>query len=144
MTGFMSVFSQNISGLWLGHIANHGGKNLQITLPIAFEIKYDSVSNSISGTNRTISTGGIYSNSTIQGFFDKEKQYYYIEETEITETNYEWKDSVARNYFTLRFKKKNKDKISGECFCFNKEINPLCNERLVINLKRQSLKNKKK
>lgn len=137
----LKTYCQDINGFWVGEINNSKSQNVYLKYPIAFEIKFDSVLNIISGINTTISFDSIYANFKITGYLQNNKRTYYLEETELLESSNASKDSVIRNYFLLEFAGKNK--LKGEWFCFNPQVNALCRDIVIIILKRKSLpKNK--
>ena len=140
LLNLQSSIAQNLTGLWSGNFNNSRSSNPYIFYPVSFDITYDPDNNVISGINRTISWDNIYSNFKIEGYFNKEKNYYYIEETQLIETNYSDKDYIIKNYFLLRFKGKNK--LTGDCFCINFQTD-FCKDKLIIYLKR-NINSKKK
>lgn len=133
---YSKTYSQDINGLWVGEINNSKSQNVYLKYPIAFEIKYDPVLNIISGINRTISFDSMYANFIIRGYLQTDKRTYYLEETELLESSNASKDSVIRNYILLEFSGKNK--LKGEWFCFNPQVNALCRDTVIIILKRKT------
>ena len=99
LLNLQSSIAQNLTGLWSGNYNNSRSSNPYIFYPVSFDITYDPDNNIISGINRTISWDNIYSNFKIEGYFNKEKNYYYIEETQLIETNYSDKDYLNRNHY---------------------------------------------
>lgn len=136
---FSSVtYCQNINGFWVGEINNSKSQNVYIKYPIAFEIKYDPGFNILSGVNRTVSFSGIFANFNIKGYLMDNQRTYYIEETELLESSTATKDSVIRNYILLEFDGKNK--LKGEWFCFDPQLNVFCRDIIIILLKRKKSK----
>ena len=129
------TYSQDINGFWVGEINNSKSQNVYLKYPIAFDIKYDPVLNIISGINRTISFNNLFANFMISGYLQSDKRTYYIEETELLDGSIPSIDSTIRNYILLEFSGKNK--LKGEWFCFNPQVDALCRDKVIILLKRK-------
>jgi hypothetical protein len=135
--------SQDLSGDWKGQIIP-ANPVYAIRFPVTFQIQYDSITNIITGTSRTLSPDSIYAEFRIKGSFLPELGYYHIEETDLISTNLIDKKSAVKNFFRFALSDIRGDKITGQCFCLNKEIHFMCAETLTVKLERYVLPAKDK
>jgi hypothetical protein len=131
------LICQNITGEWIGQIylLDKNGK-YSILFPIHFEIKHDSSTNIISGTNTTKSFDTVVVDCKIEGEYNPIKSLFTILETKVLSSN----NPKALNLPVLnRFKvtyQREEENLSGTCECVNPVVNPLCYQKLKVILKR--------
>jgi hypothetical protein len=127
--------SQNISGKWEGKIIPVNPA-IVIRFPVSFNIMYDVVSNSITGTTTTISFDTISVQAYIKGSFLFDIGYVHIEEIGLAESDTSKKEFV-RNFYRFRINDITTGIMTGRCFCLDAQRHYLCNEEFIVNLKRE-------
>jgi hypothetical protein len=132
------LFSQDISGEWLGQIYKlDKDGNYQIYFPLHLTVKYDSLTGTIIGTSTTKSFDTVIVDCNIKGVFDKRKHCFIINETEAIKSNVEKSLKYTElNRFIITSPGNSFDILSGKCECITPAKNPLCNGSLQVTLRR--------
>lgn len=139
--GLFSIlgFTQNINGIWSGAIYGYDNEGKTVfRFPIGFDIRFDSVSNEITGYSQTLSFDSVFAECKIKGKYNKKKGFFDIRETETISSNLlPEKPSSVLNRFKIKFENVNQsEKITGKCFCLKNEQISLCWEKMKIELTR--------
>jgi hypothetical protein len=145
LTSFLIFFSllscaQNINGIWSGSIYSLDKKGKEIfRFPIALDIRFDSLSNQITGYSRTHSFDTVFAECKIKGEFNRKKDFFDIWESETISTNIPMeKPSSILNRFKVNLDSVSKpEKITGKCSCRGRDADFfLCGEKMKIELER--------
>jgi hypothetical protein len=145
LTAFLMLFSfltfaQNINGIWSGTVYAQDKKGNDIfRFPIAFDIRFDSLSNQITGYSRTHSFDTVYAECKIKGEFNRKKDFFDIWESETISTNIPMeKPNSILNRFKVSIDTVSKpEKITGICLCRGRDANfSLCWAKMKIELTR--------